>query len=31
MSVHKILNSLGLREIGSLLVKRGTVMGPLVP
>ena len=31
MSVRKILNSLGLREIGSLLVKRGTAMGPLVP
>ena len=31
MSVRNILNSLGLREIGSLLVKRGTAMGPLVP
>ena len=31
MSVRNILNSLGLREIGSFLVKRGTAMGPLVP
>ena len=31
MSIRKILNSLGLREISSLLVKRGTAMGPLVP
>ena len=31
MSVHKILNSLGLQEISGLLIKRGTAMGPLVP
>lgn len=31
MSVHKILNSLGLQEISGLLIKRGTALGPLVP
>ena len=31
MSVHKILNSLGLQETSGLLIKRGTVMGALVP
>ena len=31
MSVHKILNSLGLQEISGLLIKRGTAMGALVP
>ena len=31
MSVHKILNSLGLQEISGLLIKRGTAMGALAP
>ena len=31
MSVHKILDSLGLQEISGLLIKRGTAMGALVP